>query len=219
MEKIKRNKSIFFVLLIVLSVLAIAGGIVLFSKPTKVEAQVDSTINDFIKQMNDRTYLEGKVLENGMPLAMSSNPYDYIKDNEEFDKIIALGMDALPELVQIQKDTNKYDNFERYLIAIAIEEISKTDLKAYDEFAWDQANVFSKKWAKFEMEATACVQTIVNDEKSNDSEKLSQLAKYGMLSLKVMDADDDMKQSPLYKEAKEKFEKLSRDKLVNFAKR
>lgn len=182
MKNYKVNKLSPVVLSIVLSIAVIAGSIVLFSRPSQVEAQAASTINDLVEKMNSKTNIAGKYLENGMPLGMSSNPYDYIKDNEAFDKIIALGMSALPELVRIQKDNDKYNSFERYLIAIAIETITKTDLKVYEEFAWDRADVFAEKWAKFEKEAATAVPAIVNDKKLNDHEKMTKLAKYGLLS-------------------------------------
>jgi hypothetical protein len=34
----------------------------------------------------------------------------------------------------MQKDKEKYDSFQRYLLAIAIEEITKTDLKSFDKY-------------------------------------------------------------------------------------
>lgn len=217
----KNNRSkrlIYFSLIIVLSIAVIIGSIFLFSKPSQIEAQVASAMSDIVGKMNDENYMQGKFLENGMPLAMSSNPYDFIKDNEAFDKIIALGMEALPELVKIQNNNDMYGSLERYLIAIAIETISKTDLKAYEEFAWDQADAFARNWSKFEKEAAIAIPAIVNDGKLNNNEKLAKLAKYGMLSLQAMESDKNINQTSLFGDVKDKFEKSSRDELVQLAK-
>jgi hypothetical protein len=87
-------------------------------------------------------------------LALSSNPYDYIKDNEYYEDLISLGVDALPELERTLEKSEE-NGLNEFIIAIAIEEISQADVKEIldDEFAWDTAKGFKAKWDKVKADA------------------------------------------------------------------
>ena len=79
-------------------------------------------------------------------LAMSSNPYDYIKNNENYDKLVALGKDAIPELGK--RIVNGSNGLYEYMLAAAIEDIS--DRNVYNETGidWATANEFVTAWNK-----------------------------------------------------------------------
>jgi hypothetical protein len=84
---------------------------------------------------------------------LSSNPYDYIKDNPAFDAIVAMGYDALPVL---EADLTA-GGLGNYLDCIAIERITKCDLKQFGQFAWADATSFRTQWNKYLVEMPSMV--------------------------------------------------------------
>ncbi|MDR1042470.1 MAG: hypothetical protein LBL54_01030, partial [Clostridiales Family XIII bacterium] len=92
-----------------------------------------------------------EMLEGGsdstLPL-QSSNPYDYIADNEDFQRIIELGDSALPELERTLSDSPD-NGLNEYIIAIAIQEISGTDVDSFNnrtDIKWENAKQFLEEW-------------------------------------------------------------------------
>jgi len=80
-------------------------------------------------------------------LLFSSNPYDYVSDgkNEYYNKIVALGPEALPSLEKALAESPN-NGLNEYIIAIAIEDIAKADVRGIerDPFAWSDAKEFEK---------------------------------------------------------------------------
>ncbi len=185
----------------------------------QVEVQVDLTMADIYSITLKSVNGDGKYTVNGIPLGFSSNPYDSTKLSEEYKKIVSLGMDAIPKLVQLQSNHDKYDSFQRYILAIAIEEISKTDLKAFTGYSWDEADKFSQKWHTFEKEAALSVPIIINNKEISNTQKKTILAKYGILSLKILSLYKSADQTGFISEITNDFAKLTRDELVGIAKK
>ena len=75
--------------------------------------------------------------------SFSSSPYTYIKDSKDFENIVALGNPALPVLKKMLDESNNNGLIE-YIYAIAIEKISKVDIR--EETNWDNAKDFSQKY-------------------------------------------------------------------------
>lgn len=74
-----------------------------------------------IERMRSQCYA---LMQENPDLAISSNPYDFIRDgvNPYYNEIIAMGSDALPSLKKELKESPA-NGCEEYLFAIAIEEI------------------------------------------------------------------------------------------------
>jgi len=130
MIKVKSQKLVAGVLFI----FVVAFTLVIFANNARAKYQFEITIKDIEDRIDASLQFDGPHLVNGMPLGLSSNPYDYVKDNAEFQKLVSYGDAILDDLVAMQKDKEKYDSFQRYLLAIAIEEITKTDLKSFDKY-------------------------------------------------------------------------------------
>lgn len=160
---------------------------------------------------------EGAYLSNGMPLAMSSNPYDYIKDNAEYDKLIALGEESLDDLYKLQQDQEKYDNFQRYIIAIAIEEITKTDLKQSEEYFWMDADGFSEKWNDFSIEAEENIKDILNNNSLSENEKIENICFYGTLASNINTTQFPDDQIKIINSAKSEISNSTRNELIEFS--
>lgn len=134
------------ILIVSLVITCFAGSV---KTASAAEKQTDVLINEIQYRINECLKTESAYLSNGMLLAMSSNPYDYIQNNDKYDKLIALGEESLDDLYELQQDNDKYNSFQRYIIAIAIEDITKTDLKQSEEYFLMDADSFSEKWDNF----------------------------------------------------------------------
>jgi len=77
-------------------------------------------------------------------LGISSNPYSYIKNNKEYERIVKLGIPALPVIEQRISEGEKY-GLDKYILAIAAEEIAKVNLKN-GEYRWSDAEEFIRAW-------------------------------------------------------------------------
>ena len=152
-----------------------------------------------------------------MPLAMSSNPYDYIQNNDEYDKLIALGEESLDDLYELQQDNDKYNSFQRYIIAIAIEDITKTDLKQSEEYFWMDADSFSEKWDDFSTESEEKMMNILNDESLSNDEKIEDICFYGTLANHIDTSKLSDEQMKIVNSAKKDVSDLDRDELVEFS--
>ncbi|MHB8761181.1 MAG: hypothetical protein ACYC6J_02145 [Coriobacteriia bacterium] len=77
--------------------------------------------------------------------ALSSNPYDYIKDNPDYAALVALGFEALPAL-EAELAADEANGLREYVACIAIEDITNCDLKQFPDSVWDQAATFKTEW-------------------------------------------------------------------------
>lgn len=116
------------------------------------------------------------------PLVMfSSNPYDYIENNPAYEAIIRQGVKILPELEGYLAASGK-SGLEEYLFAIAIEQITACNLKAYEDTKWESASTFLDAWVPFRKSVPSEIRKIEQSGLSQ-AEKRAKISKYGILSL------------------------------------
>ncbi|MBN1629370.1 MAG: hypothetical protein JW990_06390 [Thermoleophilia bacterium] len=106
---------------------------------------------------------------------LSSNPYDYTKDNPAFDQIVALGYDALDPLEAYLPD---HAGLDGYLVCIAIEKIMRCDLKQFGEFTWADAISFRTQWSEYLAEMPSLVDEVLARELS-PAARAAQIATLG----------------------------------------
>lgn len=222
MANIKSKKVLqLFISLVVITLTIIIAFTCSANTASAAERQTDVLINEIQYRIEESLKTDDKYLVNGMPLAMSSNPYDYIKDNDEYDKLIALGTESIDELYKLQQDTEKYDSFQRYIIAIAIEDITKTDLKQSSDYFWEDADSFSENWDEFASDAEENVLQILDDDSLTQNEKIENICFYGSLAEDALTQIDTRQMSAqeisVIDSAKEEISSASRDELVEFA--
>lgn len=218
MTNIKSHKLIYFLVSIILSIVLIITCFTFsINTVSAAEKQTNALINEIQYRIEESLKTEGAYLSNGMPLAMSSNPYDYIKDNAEYDKLIALGEESLDDLYKLQQDQEKYDNFQRYIIAIAIEEITKTDLKQSEEYFWMDADGFSEKWNDFSIEAEENIKDILNNNSLSENEKIENICFYGTLASNINTAQFPDDQIKIINSAKSEISNSTRNELIEFS--
>jgi hypothetical protein len=120
-------------------VAAAAVLVCLYAIPAEsMAAQVDENLAKIMKGID----------ANSSAAMSSSNPYDYTRDNDSFEKIVSMGYDALPVLEQGLRSSDQ-DGLREYIMCIAIERITNCNLKQFDDCAWDRASVFKGKWNQY----------------------------------------------------------------------
>ncbi len=110
----------------------------------------------------------------------SSNPYDYTKNNQFYDALVALGPEALPVLEDkvIKSENNGLDE---YILAIAAEEIAKVNLKEDNEgkfiYSWSNAKAWPAVWDSHLRSLPEKVKEITSSSlsKQKKADKLSRL--------------------------------------------
>ncbi|MFD2117544.1 hypothetical protein ACFSTH_13035 [Paenibacillus yanchengensis] len=132
-----------------------------------VKKEVQNSVNKMEQTMDEQVSSEGSV---------SIEPYDFVKNNEDYEAIIALGWTALPELKQLLEDAEQ-DSFIEYVYAVALEQLSKVDLMK--ESVWKTGKEFLTRYTAYVQEIPEKVETIVAQFVS-DQEKVEQLKALGV---------------------------------------
>jgi hypothetical protein len=122
---------------------------------------------------------------NNTALSFSSNPYDYIADNAGFQKIIDLGVSALPELERSLLESSD-NGLNEYIIAIAIQDISGTDVDSINNrtvLSWENAKQFQAEWASAKENVNEQVKLIINSDTLTETQKSEKISAYGVLAV------------------------------------
>ena len=112
---------------------------------------------------------------------IGSNPYNFCKNNPDFDKIVDMGYSILPQLKEILEPGDKV-GLDGYMVCIAIEEIVNVDLKTFEAFQWDSSRTFDKSFDKFLNRLPGMVNGILSSDKDN-SIKAEEIKKLGVLAI------------------------------------
>jgi hypothetical protein len=177
-EKKGRIRAVFLsvaCVAVAVALLVLIGGN-LFS-PNATAAQVDSNLNQISQSIQDE--LEKKSL-----LGYSSNPYDYIANNAAYDRLVSLGAQALPWLEKAL-ESSKSNGLIEYIIAIAIEDVAKTNIREQSEAQWATPKEFLDQWRPFVESACAKTESILQSAIS-DEQKIAQLKSLGILALPTL---------------------------------
>ncbi len=121
-----------------------------------------------------------KIIDNNMSIIMnsltslpktsSSNPYDYIRDSNEFNNIVVIGPDALPIIKQRIDDSDE-NGLREYILAIAAEKIAKVDLKG-DNLGWSTGKEWSDKWSNHLKNLSSNFKNIISSNKDAETKNL-----------------------------------------------
>jgi hypothetical protein len=138
-----------------------------------VAKQVDSNIDAIVDNID-------KMRNEHAALASSSNPYDYIKDNSDFNSLVEIGPDALP-IIKQRVDKSSENGLKEYILAIAAERIAKVDLKG-DNFGWSTAKEWSDKWNNHLKNLPTNFKDIIKSDKKSET-KNAEVIKLGIPAL------------------------------------
>lgn len=106
--------------------------------------RVDAATNVIDKNINKIMEAIDKMPVTNPGLASSSNPYDYMKNNTEFDNIVNIGSKALP-ILKKKVDESSENGLREYILAATAEKIAKVNLKG-ESFGWANGKEWSIEW-------------------------------------------------------------------------
>lgn len=160
--------------LIVLSALIVMACflIITLSVVNSTAYAMDSNLNTLMEEIDEK-------IVDKKDLAYSSNPYDYIKDNENYEKIVDLKIEALPLLMAKLEESDEA-GLKEYIISIAIQEISGVEIA---EGRWSNGREFLEEYKAFLRNVKDGVNVILTSENTTEQEKLSALSKYGIYAV------------------------------------
>ena len=158
----------------------------------------------FTTNMNKLAEGIQKELKSHSDLSYSSNPYDYIDNNEYYQNIINMKTDALPLLLEGLENSTESGLME-YIMSIAIEEISGVDIESL-EGKWSDGQEFLDKYQIFLRGVEDNVNVIMTSKILNEDEKVEALSKMGIYALPYI-REKKQRDEVVVSEAKEEIQK------------
>ena len=152
-----------------------------------------------------------KELKSHSDLSYSSNPYDYIDNNEYYENIINMKTDALPLLLE-ELDNSTESGLMEYIMSIAIEEISGVDIESL-EGEWSSGQEFLDKYQVFLRGVEDNVNVIMTSQNLNEDEKVEALSKMGIYALPYI-VENKQRDKVVVSEAKEEIQKEYKNNTV-----
>lgn len=146
------------------------GYIQLFSPPTSASLSTKTYIN-----LSDMRKEIDRLTAEDLGLGLSSNPYVFIKNNKEYERIVKMGYPALPVIEERIAEGNSF-GLDKYILAVAAEEIAGVDLKK-SEYKWSDPEEFTRSWNLHLKAVPGKVEKIVSSTESAEwkNEKLVEL--------------------------------------------
>lgn len=153
-----KKRFLFVGIFVVVIILGLSATLLLIPKNSTNE-KLDKGISELKIDFQEQAL-------NQPELSFSSNPYDYVKDNENYRQIVTLGYKAMPA-IQKRIETSSENGLVEYTLAIAAEEIAQTDLKVVlgGKYKYETAKGFSANWKRFTGDLKSNVKRVMDEEK------------------------------------------------------
>lgn len=184
-NSIKSNRvvKISVICLIVAMVFVTIFAIIFFNgKKTKsMAANVEDLYNEINSDIEEMATVSPEV-------AMSSNPFKYIENSEGYDKLVNLGVEALPALDEFVNEAD--GGLSSYILAIAMEDIANCSVYEATGIDWSTSTEFASAWVNFKNNATEKVEDIIRSDESTKN-KLEQIKAYGVFAVPAIDKVED----------------------------
>lgn len=189
-------------------IVSISAIVIVLSLVITVVAVRSTPTYAFTTNMNKLAEGIQKEMEDHSDLSYSSNPYDYIDNNQYYENIIKMKLDALPLLVESLENSEESGLME-YIMSIAIEEISGVDMESL-EGEWSSGQEFLEKYQVFLRGVEDNVNVIMTSEILNEDEKVEALSKIGIYALPYIEEKKQL-DKVVVSEAKEEIKKEYKD--------
>lgn len=150
-------------------------------KNKSMAANIADICNEISDDINEMSRVSPEI-------AMSSNPFDYIENSEGYDKLVDLGVEAIPTLDECIKDGD--GGLISYMLAVAMEEIAKCSVYEVTGIDWSTSKEFESAWTKFKNESYENIEDIIKSDIDIDK-KIEQLKPYGVLAIPIIDSVEE----------------------------
>lgn len=121
------------------AITALSCAFLVTNQKKSMAQEVNNICEDIVEDVESMRVVSSEI-------AMSSNPYDYIKNCDAYDDLVALGKDAIPEIGR--QIVNGSNGLNEYMLASAIEEISGRDVYEETGIDWSTGEEFVTAWNK-----------------------------------------------------------------------
>ena len=155
-------------------IICLCGGITTVSTINSTAYAVNSNMDSLMNEID-------KSIEKKDDLSFSSNPYDYILSNERYNRIIKLGVKALPILADGIQNSKKA-GLKEYIMACAIQDISGAKISEI-EGEWSNSREFIAKYVSMLNNVENSINAIIISDNATDSEKVGMVKKYGVFAI------------------------------------
>lgn len=181
-----KTKSVIVKSLQFIMCITLLSGVIGFGFSLNVNAE-EVAINRYMNEIGENI---NKKIQSDPILSLSSNPYDYIRDDNAFNELIKLGPEIVPILYN-RIVSSENNGLQEYIYAIAAEEILQLDLKeiSIDGYKWADAKTWSKSFSKFSNDLERNLFDIQNSNYSEiiKSEKIKEL---GIQAIPLIKSDN-----------------------------
>ncbi len=161
-----------------------------------------TTINStsYAMKSNLKSLMNGidECIKDKSELSYSSNPYEYIEDNENYDNIVKLGVKVLP-LLKDDLESGKA-GLKEYIEACAIQDITGIDVSKL-EGEWSNAREFSQKYDILLNNVGGYINAVLNSENTSALEKTKMIKDYGVLAVPYLKEEGRSEDSDIIEEA------------------
>lgn len=183
-NKAKHNKFLWsfgLVAFLLINLLFIVSKFGIVSSDTEMVSSDDVTLEKIYNSLNE-------VSEKDPSIALSSNPYDFMVENDYYHTIVSKGVAVLPRLEELLLSSEE-DGLVQYVLAAAIEEISGTSVQyilyGKTEKSWSTPEEFAIQWQESCEVAQEKVRNVLDSNKSLNL-KLEEIKEYGVLASPVL---------------------------------
>lgn len=123
-----------------------------------------------------------KAMKEQPELAMQGCPMSFIKNSDNYKKIVNLGLEAVKPLYDTlyeHKDAGLYE----YILALAIEEITQENFVYNAEYGWKNSLEFRLAFEERVNTVAFNVERIMNDTTLDDAQKVEKLKEQGVFAV------------------------------------
>ena len=176
-NSIKNNKIVKYSMICFVTLMIIITFVALLLSNSSKKKSMASNIEYITEEINTDVMEISKV---SPETVTSSNPYDYIENSEGYDKLVDLGIEAIPYITEYVNDADAC--LTSYILAIAMEDITDCSIYEAEGVDWCTSKEFADAWNNFRNTSKYKVNKILNSNKAID-EKIDELKPYGVFAV------------------------------------
>jgi hypothetical protein len=136
-----------------------------------------------------------ELIKSNDQMAMSSNPYDYIKNSQDYEDIVGTGVKAVKPLYDMLYKSPDAGLYE-YILALAIEDITAQEYVYNVDYGWKNSLEFRMCYEMKVNNSTTQFERIMNTGELTEDEKIQSITELGVFAVDCLldeyDKDDSL---------------------------
>lgn len=176
-NSIKNNKIVKYSIICFVTLMIIITVVALLLSNSSKKKSMAANIENITEEINTDVMEISRI---SPELATSSNPYDYIENSKGYDKLVDLGIEAIPYIADYVNESDA--GLTSYILAIAMEDITDCSIYEAEGVDWCTSKEFADAWNNFRNTSKDEVNKILKSNKTID-EKIDELKPYGVFAV------------------------------------